>query len=100
MTHLVDTSVWVDYIQGRESEAVDYLHDLLSLPMAAGINLQIYLEVLQSARNEQAFDRLQRYFSTQKFHDFDDGKTAYERAAKLYVQCLRTESPFVRRLTA
>jgi len=87
MTHLVDTSVWVDYIQGRGSEAVDCLHGLLEMPMAVGLNHQIYLEILQGARSTDAFARLQRYLSTQRFYGFVDDLAGYEAAANLYFQC-------------
>ncbi len=87
MTHLVDTSVWVDYIQGRGSEAVDYLHGLLETPMAVSLNHQIYLEILQGARSTDAFARLQRYFSTQRFYGFENDFVGYEAAADLYFQC-------------
>jgi predicted nucleic acid-binding protein len=62
--YLVDTSVWVDYIRGTETPAVGFLDELLSIPAAAGINDQIYLELLQGARDEAAFRKFQRYFST------------------------------------
>ena len=87
MNYLVDTSVWVDYIQGRTNKATDYLDDMLAMPMATGINYQIYLEILQGARNKEAFTRLQRYFSSQKFYGFADDIIGYESAAKLYFQC-------------
>ena len=45
------------------------------------------LEILQGARNDDAFTRLQRYFSTQKFYGFADDLIGYEGSAKLYFQC-------------
>ena len=87
MTHLVDTSVWVDYIQGRNNQATDYLQELLAIPMAAGISHQVYLEILQGARNDEAFTPLKTYFSSQKFHNFAELLDGYEQAAQLYFRC-------------
>lgn len=87
--YLVDTSVWVDYIKGTETAAVDFLDKLVSIPMAAGITDLIYMELLQGARSESAFDRLQQYFSTQLFHRFEDYQAAHESAARLFFTCRR-----------
>lgn len=87
MNYLVDTSVWVDYIQGRTNKATDYLDDILAMPAVIGINYQIYLEILQGARGREAFTRLQSYFSTQRFYGFADNMIGYERSAELYFQC-------------
>ena len=35
--YLVDTSVWVDYLRGRDRPHVGFLRDLLSNPRAVGI---------------------------------------------------------------
>jgi predicted nucleic acid-binding protein len=87
VNYLVDTSVWVDYIQGRTTEATDYLDDILAMPAVVGINYQIYLEILQGARSQEAFTHLQSYFSTQRFYGFADDMIGYERSAELYCQC-------------
>jgi predicted nucleic acid-binding protein len=87
--YLVDTSVWVDYIQGRDTPVIKFLDDLLLNPLAVNINDQIYLEILQGARNEKSFDTLQRYFSGQRFASFEDSRESHERAARLYFDCRR-----------
>lgn len=82
--YLVDTSVWVDYIRGTETLATDLLDELLSIPSATGINDQIYLEILQGARDEAPFRKFQRYFSTQRFYQFNESRKSHEAAAALY----------------
>lgn len=84
--YLVDTSVWVDYIRGTDTPVVGFLDELLSIPSAAGISDQIYLEILQGARDEAAFRKFQRYFSTQRFYGFNDSRKSHEAAAALYFQ--------------
>jgi hypothetical protein len=88
--YLVDTSVWVDYIQGRDTEAVQLLDELLQNPLATAINDHIYMEILQGARSDRAFDHLQRYFSGQRFCGFENSQASYCKAARIYFDCRRT----------
>jgi predicted nucleic acid-binding protein len=85
--YLVDTSVWVDFIQGRETEAVHFLDSLIDNPLAFGLNDYIYMEILQGAKTQQGFDRLKKYFSGQKFYGFTENHNSYEQAALLYMRC-------------
>ena len=43
--YLVDTSVWVDYIRGRDDPHVDFLRELLSNPLAVSITDLVYMEI-------------------------------------------------------
>ena len=87
--YLVDTSVWVDYIRGTDSPVVDFLDSLLLAPMSVGISNHIYMEILQGAKSEAAFNKLQMYFSTQQFYSFADPQNSYEAAAFIYFSCRR-----------
>lgn len=87
---LVDTSVWIDYLQGREGEHVAFLEEQLANPLAVGISDAIYMEILQGARDPEAFEKLRRYFSTQRIYRFDDPEQAHSAAAKIYLDCRGT----------
>jgi predicted nucleic acid-binding protein len=87
--YLVDTSVWVSYINGYDTPAVELLDALLLMPMAVGITDLIYMEILQGAKSEAAYKKLQKYFSTQKFYRFTDPRSSYEKAALIYLSCRR-----------
>ena len=87
--YLVDTSVWISYLQGGNTEASALLDKLLDNPLAVGINHQIYLEILQGARDEQAFNKLDSYFSGQRIYDFHDSTSSYREAASIYYHCRR-----------
>jgi predicted nucleic acid-binding protein len=87
--YLVDTSVWIDYIQGRNTAAVQLLDELLQNPLAVNLNDQIYLEILQGAKSEGSFDTLKRYFSGQRFANFKDSQESHASAARLYFDCRR-----------
>lgn len=87
--YLVDTSVWIDYINGAEAEHVSLLDQLLTNPLAIGLNSQIYMEILQGAKNQKSFDQFTRYFSLQKFYYFQHEKKSHEAAAQIYSDCRR-----------
>lgn len=87
--YLVDTSVWVDYIRGRNAAHVAFLRDLLSNPLAVSISHLVYLEILQGARDQRGYDRLKDYFSGQRFVAFDEPLASHAAAARLYLDCRR-----------
>ena len=87
--YLVDTSVWVDYINGKDSPDVEFLDNLLLAPMTVGITDLIHMEILQGAKSEAGFSKLQNYFSTQQFYGFTDPQHSYEVAAFMYFSCRR-----------
>ena len=59
--YLVDTSVWIDYIQGGDAREVSFLDELLKNPLAVGLTDLIYMEILQGAKDQSSFDQLRRY---------------------------------------
>ncbi len=87
--YLVDTSIWIDYLQGRNAPQVLFLDELLDNPLAVGIADVIYMEILQGARDQDAFDRLRSYFSGQRFHRFEDLEASHAAAAQIYFDCRR-----------
>ena len=87
--YLVDTSVWVDYIRGRDGPHVGFLRDLLSNPLAVSITHLIYMEILQGARNPASYERLQNYFGGQRFVGFDQPLASHAAAARIYLDCRR-----------
>ena len=87
--YLVDTSVWIDYINGRDAEQVNFLDDLLKNPLAVGITDFIYMEILQGAKDQKSLDQLRRYFSGQQFYRFTDPEHSHASAAQIYFDCRR-----------
>ncbi|MGH8850255.1 MAG: type II toxin-antitoxin system VapC family toxin [Casimicrobiaceae bacterium] len=86
---LVDTSVWVDFIRGRLTDAVARLRVALDRGIAAGITSLIYQEILQGAETEKAFRDYCAFFSSQRFLHPRDPVASHERAARLYFDCRR-----------
>jgi predicted nucleic acid-binding protein len=87
--YLVDTSVWIDYIQGRDARQVSFLDDLLKNPLAVGVTDVIYMEILQAAKDQKTFDMLRSYFSGQQFYRFSDPELSHASAAQIYFDCCR-----------
>ena len=85
--YLVDTSVWIDYIQGRDARQVSFLDDLLKNPLAVGVTDVIYMEILQAAKDQKTFDMLRSYFSGQQFYRFSDPELSHASAAQIYFDC-------------
>ncbi len=84
---LVDTSVLIDYLRGRENTAVTAFDQILVKGLPFGINELIYLEILQGARTKEEYNQLQEYFETIPFYGLNLGKESYERAAQVNMAC-------------
>ena len=87
--YLVDTSVWIDYLRGRDGRHVEFLRSLLPHSLVVGITHLIYMEILQGARDLVAFDRLRTYFGGQRIHTFADATAGHASAARMYLECRR-----------
>ena len=65
---LVDSSVWIDYFNGRSTLQTDLLDDLLGGEEVPTGDL-IYVEVLQGFRREREFRRAKRALDALPFAD-------------------------------
>lgn len=80
---LVDSSVWIDWLRGADTDAVRFVqereaHEELALtPM-------IYLEVLQSVRSDRQYAACQRVLRAQIMLQPLDALETFEAAAQLY----------------
>ena len=84
---LIDTSILVGYFRGLKGEPYDKLDRLIDQNIPIGICNQIYLEVLQGAKNEKEFELLKEYLNIMDIYDLRYGKKSYENAAWLYFKC-------------
>ena len=88
--YLVDTSVWIDYINGLKVKHVAFLDELLLNPLVVGLSELIYMEILQGAKSQKVFDQFTRYFSGQKFYRLRHEEKSYAAAAQIYFDCRRS----------
>ena len=86
---LIDTSVLIDYLKGKENAATEKFQEILDLSIPFGINSLIFQEVLQGARNEEEYKKLKEYLETLDFYELTKGRSSYEEAAYLNFLCRR-----------
>ncbi|MDW7761690.1 MAG: PIN domain nuclease [Acidobacteriota bacterium] len=81
---LVDSSVLIDFLEGRENAAVDRLSKALDDGIPFGISPITCLEVLQGAATDRDFERLHEYLETQTIYELKGGLDSYAAAAALF----------------
>jgi predicted nucleic acid-binding protein len=84
---LVDTSVLIDYLKGKENEKVSLFQQVIERGIPFGISNIIYLEILQGARTTGEFNKLKEYLESLEFFEISGNKESYENIAKLNIQC-------------
>jgi predicted nucleic acid-binding protein len=84
---LVDTSVLIDFLKGKETEKTKKLDHAIAHAIPFGICSLVYQEVLQGARTDEEFCCLSEYLRTQTFHELKNGLQSYENAARMYMLC-------------
>ncbi|MBI1965216.1 MAG: PIN domain-containing protein [Betaproteobacteria bacterium] len=84
---LVDTSVWIDFLAGRTTRAVEYFRGRLEAREAFALTELIYLEVLQGVREPDAARKISAYLRGQLFLAPRRGLQTYDAAADLYRRC-------------
>ncbi len=86
---LVDTSVIINYLKGQAGNKVLLLEDILQRNIPFGISAFTYQEVLQGARDEQEWETLKSYLSTQTVYYINPAPVEYEKSARLYFDLRR-----------
>lgn len=84
---LVDTSVLIDFFQGKRNPSVHKFKDYISKGFPFGITSSILQELLQGTKSKKDFNQLKRYLETQKFFYPKDAINTFIQAAKLYKKC-------------
>lgn len=85
--YLIDTSVWIDFLRGTNTKAVQRLFRIIEERAVFGITGVVYQELLQGAGSQKQFEQLQAYFSTQRFFNPRSEKESYASAAEIYFAC-------------
>jgi len=87
--YLVDTSVWVDFLRGRNTPQVSALKTLLEGDEIVGIAPIILQEILQGADTQERFDKWCAYFLELPCYVSPDPVATHVAAAQLYQRCRR-----------
>ncbi len=80
---LVDSSVWIDWLRGADTDAVRFVQEREQHEELA-VTQMIYLEVLQGVSSDQQFAATQRVLGAQTMLQPLDAVTTFEAAALLY----------------
>ena len=86
---LVDTSVWIDFLNGAEGPSVSRLKSELFTNGNVAITGVIFAEILQGAATPERYERLRGYFEAQAFLHPLDPIDSYAEAARLFFLCRR-----------
>jgi hypothetical protein len=81
---LVDSSVLIDFLEGRDNRQVGRFIEVLDHDIPFGISPFTILEVLQGAATEKDFSILDEYLGSQRIYDLKDGAESYAAAAKIF----------------
>jgi predicted nucleic acid-binding protein len=87
--YLVDTSVWMDFLRGRETPKVAALEELLAGDEVVGVTPTIIQELLQGAESTARFEELREYLSELACFLPREPVESHVRAARLYQSCRR-----------
>lgn len=86
---LVDTSVVIDYLKGKENEKASLFQEILDRGFPYGISDLIFLEVLQGSRTDKEYGKLREYLESLRFHGLTNGRDSYENVARMSFLCRR-----------
>lgn len=87
--YLVDTSVWIDYLSGTETEATGRFAEILNRGYPAGLTSVVYQEVVQGVSSRREFEQTSEYLGSQTFYHPRDPVGSYREAARMYFDCRR-----------
>lgn len=80
---LVDSSVWIDWLRGADTDAVRFIQEREASEDLA-LTQMIYLEVLQGVNTDRQFSAVSRVLGAQTMLEPLDGLGTFVAAAQLY----------------
>ncbi len=83
---LVDTSVWIDFLNGAHSKERHALHRLIEEEEDISITEMILTEILQGIKEDKDFKRVKDYLLELPIHR-PKGTETYLKAAGIYRDC-------------
>jgi len=86
---LVDASVLIDFLAGRDNPQVSRFQDILDREIPFGLSPITFLEVLQGAATKEEFAALRDYLEGQSFYGLEAGLDSYAAAAKIFFDLRR-----------
>jgi len=81
---LVDTSVLIDFFNGASNDKVALLHRVIMNKLLFGISEYTYLEILQGAKNNKEYAKLNEYLLDMYIYLLPKTIEIYEDTAQIY----------------
>lgn len=81
---LVDSSVLIDYLEGRDNAAVVRFSEVLDSGIPFGLSPFTLLEVLQGAASDKDFATLRAYLGSQTHYGLTKGLDSYIAASRIF----------------
>lgn len=85
--YLVDTSILIDAQSARPRAKAQRFRDWLAQGGSFFLTGIVYQEVLQGARDGEAFGKLEKLLGSQRFVEPRNGAASYAAAAAIYARC-------------
>jgi predicted nucleic acid-binding protein len=86
---LVDTSVLIDFLSGRETNATSLFERMAAEPALFCLTPVIVQEILQGARDVREWETLDRYLRGQLLAHTEDAMATAIAAARIFFDCRR-----------
>lgn len=84
---LVDTSVLIDFLNGRDNPGTVKFDELLELNIPYAITSHIYQEILQGTATRDDFNRVKKYLDTVPLLAPAHPRHTHAAAAEIYFKC-------------
>lgn len=85
----MDTSVWIDYLSGAETEVTGRFTEILNRGYTVGLTSVVYQEVVQGVSSRREFEQTSEYLGSQTFYHPREPIGSYREAARMYFDCRR-----------
>jgi hypothetical protein len=86
---LVDTSVLIDVLKGVKNAHTAKFRSVVHQEIPFAITSIIFQEILQGAKSDAEYKRLEKYFKTQRFYHPKHPIESFSSAARMYMACRR-----------
>ena len=86
---LVDTSVVIQFLRGEENEKIALFETIIQDRQPFGISTYTYAEILQGARDDAEYRKLDEYLGSQTIYEPYSGKETFREAAAIYYHLRR-----------
>ena len=86
---LVDTSTMIDALRGRDNPKTRLFSEVLRRDIPFGISAFTYQELLQGAKDDAEFSKLDEYLSSQQIYILPANVETFRKAAEIFYSLRR-----------